>query len=117
MPACLSRGTSIALYADDTKIWRPILSDVDHNILQKDINSLNDWAMKNKMKFHPQKCKVVSLCSRESPLNIRSTLGIFSFPFIHFHYTIGGDSLEYADSEKDLGILINPSYDFNESMT
>ena len=55
LPSCLSKGTSIALYADDTKIWRPILSDVDHNILQKDINSLNDWAMKNKMKFHPQK--------------------------------------------------------------
>ena len=26
---------------------------------------------------------------------------------------MGGDPLEYAESEKDLGILINPSFDFN----
>ena len=113
LPACLSQGTSVALYADDTKIWRPIYSDIDHTILQNDIDNLNDWAAKNKMKFHPQKCKVVSLCSRESPLSIRSTLGIFTFPFAQFQYTIGGDPLQYAESEKDLGILINSSFDFN----
>ena len=113
LPACLSQGTSIALYADDTKIWRPIYTDIDHDILQKDIDNLNDWAIKNKMKFHPRKCKVVSLCRRESPLNIRSPLGIFTFPFSRFQYTIGSDLLEYADSEKDLGILISPSLDFN----
>jgi hypothetical protein len=42
LPACLSQGTNIALYADDTKIWRPIYSDSDHDILQKDIDNLND---------------------------------------------------------------------------
>jgi hypothetical protein len=68
------------------------------------------------MKFHPQKCKVVSLCNRDSPLNIRSTFGIFTFPYTSFQYTIGGDPLEYADSEKDLGVLINPSYDFNDQI-
>ena len=68
------------------------------------------------MKFHPQKCKVVSLCNRESPLTTRSSMGIFTFPLTRFHYTIGGDPLEYADVEKDLGILINPSFDFNSQI-
>ena len=116
LPSCLSQGTNIALYADDTKIWRPIYNDIDHVILQKDIDNLNDWAIKNKMKFHPQKCKVVSLCNRDSPLNIRSSFGTFTFPFTRFHYTIGRDPLEYADSEKDLGVLINPSFDFNDQI-
>ena len=116
LPSCLHQGTNIALYADDTKIWRPIYANIDHDILQKDIDNLNDWAIKNKMKFHPQKCKVVSLCSRDSPLNTRSSLGIFTFPFTQFHYTIGGDPLEYTDSEKDLGVLINPSFDFNDQI-
>jgi hypothetical protein len=49
-------------------------------------------------------------------LNIRSTFGIFTFPFTSFYYTIGGDPLEYADSEKDLGVLINPSFDFNDQI-
>ena len=58
LPACLNEGTQIALYADDTKIWRSICSDHDHVMLQKDIDNLNDWAMRNKMKFHPRKCTV-----------------------------------------------------------
>ena len=52
----LSPGTNMALYADDTKIWRNIISEEDHCILQKDINYLNDWAIKNKIRFHPKKC-------------------------------------------------------------
>ena len=82
--------------------------------MQRDIDYLNSWALNNKMKFHLQKCKVVSICSRDSPLGDKSTLGIFTFPFIRYHYTIGGDPLSYADSEKDLGIIINPSFNFND---
>ncbi|KAL5265109.1 hypothetical protein ACHWQZ_G006000 [Mnemiopsis leidyi] len=52
----LSPGTGLALYADDTKIWRSIQSDLDHDILQSDISKLNNWALENKMKFHPAKC-------------------------------------------------------------
>ena len=33
----ISEGTNIALYADDTKIWRTIRSWADHMILQDDI--------------------------------------------------------------------------------
>ena len=47
----LSPDTNIMLYADDTKIWRKIQSNLDHEILQNDINSLHTWATNNKMKF------------------------------------------------------------------
>ena len=60
MSKCVSLGTSIALYADDTKIWRRIERWEDHVILQRDINSLSEWSVTNKMNFHPQKCKVLS---------------------------------------------------------
>ena len=50
---CITSGTQIALYADDTKIWRPIKTQDDLCILQNDINSLSKWATRNKMKFHP----------------------------------------------------------------
>ena len=58
---CISEGTNIALYADDTKIWRKINLDKDHDILQKDIYSLYSWSTLNKMKFYPLKCKVLSV--------------------------------------------------------
>ena len=51
--------TNIELYADDTKIWREIKSESDCDSLQKDIDALYAWSRKNKMSFHPDKCKVV----------------------------------------------------------
>ena len=53
IPQGLSPGTDLAMYADDTKIWRIIKSQDDHIILQKDIEYLNNWALENKMRFHP----------------------------------------------------------------
>ena len=38
--SCIIVGTKIALYADDTKIWREIIDWNDHLTLQSDINSL-----------------------------------------------------------------------------
>ena len=61
MISCISEETKIALYADDTKIWREIIDWDDHLALQNDINSLFHWACVNKMSFHPQKCKVISV--------------------------------------------------------
>ena len=105
LPSGLSEGTNIALYADDTKIWRPITCENDHRILQTDIDYLNEWATQNKMKFHPKKCKVVSICNRPSPL--------WMLPFIVFNYSLGQSILQYADCEKDLGVHVNPKFNFN----
>ena len=59
MQTKVSEKTKLALYADDTKIWRRIRTPEDHHILQSDINALNVWAPLNKMKFHPEKCKLI----------------------------------------------------------
>ena len=57
----ISPGTEIALYADDTKMWRNIVSYKDPEILQNDINTLSMWSNVNKMKFHPKKCKILTV--------------------------------------------------------
>ena len=102
----LTPGTDLALYADDTKIWRTIHSELDHSLLQNDVTYLNNWAVKNKMKFHPHKCKVLSVSNSMPPL-----LGIL--PYIQFIYQIGESPLDYVESEKDLGVDINPKLNFN----
>ena len=106
LPSSLNAGTDIALYADDTKIWRPIASEEDHIILQSDINTLLEWSIINKMNFHPSKCKAVSVHNRPSPLDM--------LPSVRFCYHLGDVLLEYADNEKDLGVIINPSLCFSE---
>ena len=60
MFSCVSEGTNIMLYADDTKIWRKIQTWNDHLILQHDIDRLHDWSLRNSMRFHPRKCKVLT---------------------------------------------------------
>jgi len=99
MHAVISPGTSIALYADDTKIWRKIGSDVDSTILNNDIESLNRWAYINCMKFHPSKCKVVS--------NTRKNKVFSNLPFYDFPYCLDGTVLDHCESEKDLGLHIH----------
>ena len=56
LPQGISEDTHLALYADDTKIWRSIRNEEDIVQLQKDINNLHMWSINNKMMFHPDKC-------------------------------------------------------------
>ena len=100
----ISTDIHIALYADDTKIWRSIKNEEDIAQLQRDINILYFWSLNNKMKFHPDKCKVLTIKHKPSPLTM--------LPFVADHYHLGENLLSYADSEKDLGVHINKSFTF-----
>ena len=81
----ISTDTRIVLYADDTKLWRSIKDEEDIAQLQRDINILDLWSLNNKMKFHPDKCKVVTIKHRSSPLAI--------LPFVAYHYQLSGTLL------------------------
>ena len=88
----INEETGIALYADDTKIWRTINSWVDHIKLQCDIDTLYQWSVKNKMKFHPGKCKVLQCNNKKISPHEKSVCGRFpSDP-----YFMDGNVLEYA---------------------
>ncbi|MCP4460429.1 MAG: reverse transcriptase family protein, partial [Cytophagales bacterium] len=101
MFSCVSSETNITLYADDTKIWRRITMFSDHFILQNDINNLYDWSVRNKMVFHPKKCKAVSITLQRNVLD--------NLPFNIFIYESNGTLIDYEKSQKDLGVVINPN--------
>ena len=100
IPSGLSNNTDIVLYADDTKIWRKMISPSDQSILQRDIDYLNEWALKNKMRFHPAKCKVLIISARASPP-------------LPFTYNLDGCALQNVQSEKDLGVDITNKLSWN----
>ena len=58
------------------------------------------------MMFHPDKCKVVTIKHKTSPLAM--------LPFVANHYHLAENLLSYADSERDLGVHVNKSFNFNE---
>jgi len=53
--------SSIEMFADDTKVWRVIETDLDCAALQLDIDALLKWSDQWLLRFNPQKCKVMSL--------------------------------------------------------
>ena len=58
------------------------------------------------MNFHPKKCKVLSVNLKPSPLSM--------LPFTTYHYNLGEDILEYAVTERDLGVDITSNFTFAE---
>jgi hypothetical protein len=91
----------IKLFADDTKLFREVSTAEDCKLLQDDIDTMEIWANKWLLRFHPLKCKVLRL-GRRPP---------------EFEYTMHGPNadkitLAETDSEKDLGVYIDNQLSF-----
>ena len=87
------------LFADDTKIFKCIISREDALALQADIQTLEQWSDTWLLKFNPNKCHVLTLGKFE---NIRHT----------HRYSIYGNELEHVSEEKDLGVTIDSELSF-----
>ena len=68
--------------------------------LQVDIDSLLQWAVVNRMKFHPDKCKLLRCTHKRSPLDIR--------------YFLGNSEINSHSSETDLGVHTTQKLSFTE---
>ena len=98
----------LSLFADDSKIFTRITSaknvgrtDTNTNgndVLQRDLNSIKEWATKWKMEFNIDKCKIMHL----GRLNPGHT------------YTMGDTELTETTEEKDLGVLVDNELHFDK---
>jgi hypothetical protein len=68
-------GTEIALFADDTKIHRHIISTCDCESLQHTLVKLDLWSMENNLFFNASKCKVLTITRKKTPIIYEYTLG------------------------------------------
>ena len=92
LPDVIHEQTFTALYADDTKLHRTILSVKDCAILQQDLTSLNTWSRESNMKFNASKCKVLTITRKKTPVN--------------HEYHLGDVNIQRVQEEKDLGVTI-----------
>jgi len=100
LPTVLSPNTLCAIFADDTKISRHIVSHQDHLILQRDINNVHNWSTVWGLTFNDKKCMVLSLIR-----NGRPTL---------YNYSMNSTTLARTNSMNDLGITITTTLHWNE---
>ena len=86
--------SNLPQYADDTLLYRPIYSEDDVTIMQKDLDNIISWCILNKMCLNADKCKVMRLskkltCDGNTP-----------------SYKISNSSLSVVQNYKYLGVII-----------
>ena len=62
LPDCVS--SNVRLFADDCLLYRQIKSRDDQEILQKDLQNLENWALTWGMRFNAKKCYILSVSNK-----------------------------------------------------
>ncbi len=105
MPSCVEAAAY--LFADDTKIYKEIRGHNDRACMQKDLDSLQQWSDKWLLKFHPNKCKAMSVSNKRNPDNINGEY--------HLYDNNGKEvKLEQSKGEKDIGVLVDDQLSFSK---
>ena len=86
----------VALFADDTKVFREIQSDEDREKLQQDIDELLIWSKKWQLPFNESKCKVMHYGKTNRKED----------------YNLGGVQIVEVSEEKDLGVTFDQQLSF-----
>ena len=90
--------SAVYMFADDTKMFREMKDNSDHNILQSDLHRLNQWAKDWMLSFHPGKSSVLHL-GKTNPQN---------------KYFLNNQELQNSSTEKDLGVIVDDKLKFEE---
>ena len=85
--------SKVRLFADDTIAYLTITSNSDCEKLQKDLDRLAVWEDKWLMKFHADKCNVISITKNRT--------------LIKRNYTLRNHILEQVTSTKYLGVTVS----------
>ena len=99
----LSILSKVKLYADDTLIYRIINTAEDAILLQKDLDTLTQWAQIWLMKFNASKCVHLTITRKKSPLITT--------------YTIDNSIIQQNKSAKYLGVTITDNLSWSEHIT
>ena len=91
-PKCVSSRSSVAFFADDTKLIKTINSIEDAQLLQQDLNNVNNWATSSGLTFNEIKTKAQTITRKRLPV-------------LH-QYTLNGQDIAKTDAERDLGIWV-----------
>ena len=83
-----------------TLVYRIIKSKEDQTLLQEDLDKLQEWERDWLMQFNADKCKVIRITNKLSPL-------------IH-DYHIHGTKLQTVKDAKYLGLTINSDLSWNK---
>ena len=68
LPEYVSNST-VRLFADGTLLYLTIHNSSDCDKLQEDLNNLERWESDWQMSFHPEKCEVIHITPKKTPIS------------------------------------------------
>ena len=89
--------STLALFADDSKLYRSLDYPNSSTFLQEDLNNIHKWSTDMKMEFNHNKCMTLHI-SRKKLLS-------------HTQYTLDGQPLKQVAHISDLGITVSSGSD------
>lgn len=107
MPDCVD--ATAYLFADDTKIYKNIKMPSDRTSLQADLDNLQTWSNTWLLKFHPNKCKAISISNKK-------TSDIIDQKY-HLYDNDGNQvNLDQSKGERDIGVWVDDHINFSKHM-
>ena len=94
MPDYVRDDSKLALFADDSKLYRSLDCVGSTTLLQQDFDGLHRWSVDWHMEYNVTKCNVLHISKKRTP-SIKPT------------YRLGGQPLECVPHTTDLGITIS----------
>ena len=91
-------SSSLPQYADDTVLYRPILSSEDEKALQRDLDAIWNWSSLNKLPLNATKCVVMHITRSRNPVSI--------------NYNMNGTRLDTVTTHKHLGVTLSSDLDW-----
>ena len=82
-------SSTVRLFADDCVLYSNIVTDLDSNRLQDDLDKLSTWADKWQMKFNTDKCNVLRISGSRSPTNSTYYLDNIALQEVSSHSYLG----------------------------
>ena len=98
LPEYVSNST-VRLFAADTLLYLTIHNFSDCDKLQEDLNNLERWESDWQMSFHPEKCEVIHITTKKTPI-------------LH-SYSLHGHILSSVPQIKYLGVHISQDLKWN----
>ena len=98
-----SLSSTVRLFADETILYLAIQSMNDSATLQEDLRKLERWSDKWQMELSTEKCKVLRVTRKRTPLI--------------FDYSLCGRSWESIDADKYPGIAITHDLSWNTDIS
>ena len=100
IPSLISSETLVLQFADDLKLLRVVSSELDVEMLERDIRSVLRWSEVHCMPLNRNKCKIVEF--GKSDVHAMKIASLSDFSFFHV-----------VDAERDLGVIFDSKLNFD----